>query len=158
LQPELGAGKVHARPHLRAPAPRVGFPPVFRRLPGPGRLLGRPQPRDRPAGGGKRGADRAAGRSRPGGPASPDPPGPPRLPGRSFPQLRLRTVNEARSRMTYLDHNATTPVRPEVLDAMLPHLRDGWGNPSSAYKLGQQARKALEAARERVAALLGAKA
>jgi cysteine desulfurase len=40
---------------------------------------------------------------------------------------------------------------------MLPHLRDGWGNPSSAYKLGQQARKALEAARERVAALLGAK-
>lgn len=58
--------------------------------------------------------------------------------------------------MTYLDHNATTPVRPEVVDAMLPWLREGYGNPSSVYALGQKARVALERARERVAALVGA--
>lgn len=58
--------------------------------------------------------------------------------------------------MTYLDHNATTPVRPEVLDAMLPWLRDGYGNPNSVYALGQKARAAVERAREQVAALVGA--
>ncbi|MBI4061530.1 MAG: aminotransferase class V-fold PLP-dependent enzyme [Elusimicrobia bacterium] len=56
----------------------------------------------------------------------------------------------------YLDHNATTPVRPEVLDAMLPWLRGGYGNPNSTYSLGQRARAAVERAREQVAALLGA--
>ena len=56
----------------------------------------------------------------------------------------------------YLDHNATTPVRPEVVDAMLPWLRDGYGNPNSVYSLGQRARAAVELARERVAKLLGA--
>ncbi len=56
----------------------------------------------------------------------------------------------------YLDHNATTPVRPEVVDAMLPWLRDYYGNPNSAYSLGQRARAAVERAREQVAALLGA--
>jgi len=55
----------------------------------------------------------------------------------------------------YLDHNATTPVRPEVVDAMLPWLREGYGNPSSVYSLGQRARAAVEHAREQVAALLG---
>lgn len=58
--------------------------------------------------------------------------------------------------MTYLDHNATTPVRPEVVDAMLPWLREGFGNPSSVYALGQRARAAVEKARERTAALIGA--
>lgn len=38
--------------------------------------------------------------------------------------------------MIYLDHNATTPVLPEVLDAMMPYLTTEWGNPSSAYKFG----------------------
>lgn len=56
----------------------------------------------------------------------------------------------------YLDHNATTPVRPEVVDAMLPWLREGYGNPNSVYALGQKARAAVEKARERVAALVGA--
>lgn len=56
----------------------------------------------------------------------------------------------------YLDHNATTPVRPEVVDAMLPWLRDGYGNPNSTYSLGQRARAAVERAREQVAGLLGA--
>ena len=58
--------------------------------------------------------------------------------------------------MAYLDHNATTPVRPEVLEALLPWLREGYGNPSSVYALGQKARAAVEGARERVAALVGA--
>jgi cysteine desulfurase len=56
----------------------------------------------------------------------------------------------------YLDHNATTPVRPEVVDAMLPWLREGYGNPNSVYALGQRARAAVEQARERIARLLGA--
>ncbi len=58
--------------------------------------------------------------------------------------------------MTYLDHNATTPVRPEAFDAMLPWLRDGYGNPNSVYALGQKARAAVERAREQTAALIGA--
>jgi cysteine desulfurase len=56
----------------------------------------------------------------------------------------------------YLDHNATTPVRPEAVDAMLPWLREGYGNPNSVYGLGQKARAAVERARGQVAALLGA--
>src|SRR5580692_7439578 len=57
----------------------------------------------------------------------------------------------------YLDHNATTPVRPEVLEAMLPYLKGHYGNPSSLYTLGQEARKAIDKAREQVAHLLGVK-
>jgi cysteine desulfurase len=55
----------------------------------------------------------------------------------------------------YLDHNATTPVAPEVIEEMLPVLREGWGNPSSAHVYGERASAALELARERVARLLG---
>lgn len=58
--------------------------------------------------------------------------------------------------IAYLDHNATTPVRPEVVDAMLPWLRDHYGNPNSVYSLGQRARAAVERAREQVASILGA--
>ena len=56
----------------------------------------------------------------------------------------------------YLDHNATTPVDPGVLKAMLPYLRDDFGNPSSAHALGVRAREAVETARAKVAALIGA--
>ena len=56
----------------------------------------------------------------------------------------------------YLDHNATTPLRPEVVDAMLPALRDGYGNPSSTHEEGTAARRLVETARSEVAALLGA--
>jgi cysteine desulfurase len=56
----------------------------------------------------------------------------------------------------YLDHNATTPVDPGVLKAMLPYLRDDFGNPSSAHAYGVRAREAVEAARAEVAALIGA--
>ena len=57
----------------------------------------------------------------------------------------------------YLDHAATTPVRPEVLEAMLPFYGELYGNPSSAHSVGRAARAALEEARERVAGVLGAK-
>jgi cysteine desulfurase len=56
----------------------------------------------------------------------------------------------------YLDHNATTPLLPEVLEALLPYLREHFGNPSSAHVYGQRARAAVETARAQVAALLGA--
>ena len=54
----------------------------------------------------------------------------------------------------YLDYNATTPVRPEVLDALLPYYRDQFGNPSSVHWAGRQVSGAVEKAREQVAALL----
>lgn len=57
----------------------------------------------------------------------------------------------------YLDHSATTPVRPEVLNTMLPYLDSRFGNPSSIHRWGREARAAMEEARERVAAALGAK-
>jgi cysteine desulfurase len=57
----------------------------------------------------------------------------------------------------YLDHNATTPVEPEVLDAMLPYFSAEFGNASSIHTVGQHARAAVETAREQVAALLGAR-
>ncbi|MEW5787322.1 MAG: cysteine desulfurase family protein [Pseudomonadota bacterium] len=56
----------------------------------------------------------------------------------------------------YLDYNATTPVDPRVLEAMLPWLREGYGNPSSDHVMGRQAKVAVENARAQVAALIGA--
>ncbi len=56
----------------------------------------------------------------------------------------------------YLDHSATTPVRPEVFEAMQPFYGPRFGNPSSAHRWGREARVALDAARERVAQCLGA--
>lgn len=58
--------------------------------------------------------------------------------------------------MIYLDANATTPLHPEVLEAMLPWLRDQYANPSGAYAAGKAARRAIDRAREQVAALIGA--
>jgi len=58
----------------------------------------------------------------------------------------------------YFDHNATTPVAPEVLAAMLPYLKEEFGNASSIHAFGQNARGAVEQARSSVAALLGARA
>src|SRR3954468_14993063 len=56
----------------------------------------------------------------------------------------------------YLDHAATTPVRPEVLEAMMPFFGPSFGNPSSMHRWGREARTALDEARERVARCLGA--
>jgi len=58
--------------------------------------------------------------------------------------------------MIYLDHNATTPVLPEVVEAMMPFFREEWGNPSSSYRFGSRVKKAIETAREQVAELIGA--
>jgi len=54
----------------------------------------------------------------------------------------------------YLDHNATTPVHPAVVEAMLPYLREHFGNPSSGHVYGQRAKHAVGHAREQVASLL----
>lgn len=59
------------------------------------------------------------------------------------------------SHTIYLDHNATTPLLPEVVDAMLPYLREHFGNPSSGHAYGARARGAVDRARAQVAALLG---
>ncbi|MGH8415349.1 MAG: cysteine desulfurase family protein, partial [Gammaproteobacteria bacterium] len=56
----------------------------------------------------------------------------------------------------FLDHNATTPLDPRVLDAMLPWLRGVQGNPSSVHRYGREARTALDKARAQVAALVNA--
>ena len=58
--------------------------------------------------------------------------------------------------MIHLDANASTPLRPEVLEAMLPWLRDGYANPSGTYGAAKRARQAIELARGEVAQWLGA--
>jgi cysteine desulfurase len=54
------------------------------------------------------------------------------------------------SLVIYLDHNATTPIAPEVLEAMMPFLTSEWGNPSSSYKFGSKLKAVVEVAREQV--------
>lgn len=56
----------------------------------------------------------------------------------------------------YLDHAATTPVDPRVVEAIIPYLTANFGNPSSIYQEGRTAKKAIEESREKVAAILGA--
>lgn len=60
--------------------------------------------------------------------------------------------------MIYLDHNATTPLDENVLDAMLPYLNQVYGNPSSLYRLGRISRSAIDTAREQIADLIDARA
>lgn len=60
--------------------------------------------------------------------------------------------------MIYLDFNATTPVAPEVRDAMWPYFGEDWGNPSSSYRFGSQLKSVIERARGQVAELVGANA
>ena len=59
------------------------------------------------------------------------------------------------SDLIYLDHSATTPVRAEVLEAMLPYFTQHYGNPGSLHRIGREAGKALRVARDQVAAVLG---
>ncbi len=59
-------------------------------------------------------------------------------------------------RPVYLDHNASTPLDAEVFEAMLPWLRDRFGNPSSRHEYGREARRAVDEARQRVAAAVAA--
>lgn len=59
--------------------------------------------------------------------------------------------------MIYADHNATTPMLPEVLDAVAACMRDDWGNPSASYRFGAMLRDRIEEARASVAQLIGAR-
>jgi cysteine desulfurase len=61
------------------------------------------------------------------------------------------------NRKVYLDHSATTPPDPRVVEAMLPYLTEKFGNPSSVHLFGQEARAAVDRARREVASLLGAR-
>jgi cysteine desulfurase len=61
-------------------------------------------------------------------------------------------------RKVYLDHAATTPVHPKVLEAMLPYFSEKFGNPSNLHDVGREAKNAIEEARAKTAALIGAKA
>jgi len=58
------------------------------------------------------------------------------------------------NRRVYLDHNASTPVHPEVIDAMLPYFGERFGNPSSVHAFGREAREGLDAARQQIAHFL----
>jgi len=60
-------------------------------------------------------------------------------------------------RRIYLDYAATTPTHPDVVRSMLPYFTESFGNPSSIYGCGQDAKEAVEAARASVAALIGAR-
>src|ERR1700679_3462441 len=61
-------------------------------------------------------------------------------------------------KIIYLDYNATTRPRPEVVEAMLPHLKGHFGNASSIYQLGQEERRAIDHARAQMTQLIGAAA
>ncbi|HED23927.1 MAG TPA: cysteine desulfurase NifS [Firmicutes bacterium] len=61
-----------------------------------------------------------------------------------------------KNRLIYMDHGATTPVREEVLEAMLPFFKELYGNPSSLHSPGREVRRAVEGAREKTARSLGA--
>ena len=69
----------------------------------------------------------------------------------------LREAQAPEKRSVYMDHAATTAVGPEVAAAMAPFLAERYGNPSSLYELGQNARRAVDEARERCGAILGAR-
>ncbi|MFQ5896421.1 MAG: aminotransferase class V-fold PLP-dependent enzyme, partial [Nitrospinota bacterium] len=68
----------------------------------------------------------------------------------------MRPDDGGRARRVYFDHNSTTPLHPEVREAMASFLGASFGNPSSIHGYGREARKAVEWAREEVAALIGA--
>jgi cysteine desulfurase len=65
-------------------------------------------------------------------------------------------MNASPARRIYLDHNATTPVHPEVLEAMLPYYKDKFGNASSIHSFGRETKVALEESREKVAKFINA--
>jgi cysteine desulfurase len=68
------------------------------------------------------------------------------------------TIELMTNERVYLDHASTTPLDPRVLDAMIPYLRNAWGNPSSLYAEAQEARRGLEGARRTIAGVLGCRA
>ena len=72
-------------------------------------------------------------------------------------EMRVMTCScENKTSMIYLDHAATTPMRPQVWEAMAPYAAESFGNPSGVHGVSRKAKNALETAREEVAALIGA--
>lgn len=71
--------------------------------------------------------------------------------------MKKRETRPERSRRVYLDNAATTKVDPRVLKVMLPYFKEKYGNPSSIHSWGQEAREVIEAARKKVASVLGCK-
>jgi len=69
--------------------------------------------------------------------------------------IKSKGVIIMNDRHIYMDHAATTPVNPQVLEAMLPYFSEKFGNASSIYSIGRESKKALEEAREKVAKALG---
>ena len=67
-------------------------------------------------------------------------------------------MTDTKGRLIYLDHAATTGVRPEVLESMLPYFSESYGNPSSLYSIAQEARKGVDESREKVAEILECRA
>jgi cysteine desulfurase len=78
------------------------------------------------------------------------------LRSQSAPVSSIMGLRMSQQAVYYFDNNATTQIAPEVIDAMLPFLREFWGNPSSAYHFGRQVAKHVEEARAKVAALINA--
>ena len=74
---------------------------------------------------------------------------------RSLDAVGVEPTNESLQEQVYLDHAASTPVRPEVVAAMLPWLADRPGNPSGSHAAAREARRAVDDARDLVAALVG---
>ncbi len=70
----------------------------------------------------------------------------------------MTTATTSPDQVIYLDHQATTPVDPRVLDAMLPYLTTAYGNPSSPHAYGRAADDAVRAARRQLRQLIGASA
>jgi cysteine desulfurase len=66
------------------------------------------------------------------------------------------TIIEGNMPKYYLDHNATTPVRKEVIEEMIPYMEEIYGNASSVHSFGREAKKALDDSREKMASLIGA--
>ncbi|XP_025956343.2 selenocysteine lyase isoform X2 [Dromaius novaehollandiae] len=64
-------------------------------------------------------------------------------------------ANGAAERKVYMDHNATTPVAPEVMEAVSEAMREAWGNPSSSYVAGRKAKEIISSARESLARMVG---
>ncbi len=75
--------------------------------------------------------------------------------GRSLDVVGVEPTNERSQERVYLDHAASTPVRPEVVAAMLPWLADHPGNPSGSHAAAREARRAVDDARDHVAVLVG---
>src|ERR1700747_278305 len=73
-------------------------------------------------------------------------------------RVLAQAYNRSRMRRVYLDNNATTPVLPEVVEAMKPYFGEHYGNASSIHHHGQETRAAVERARGSVAALIGCRA